>query len=157
MPPEGMELPEEYKTADMEDTRRRLKTVAEAGGLKVVFSDHVPNPRRAHEATEYAGERGRGEEFHRAVLGRRYAAGLDISRWEVLRSAAVEAGLDPDDMQQAVESGRYRGAVEEKAAAAREMGIHAVPTYVINDRYRIVGVQPFEVFREAIERDDGDR
>lgn len=155
MPPEGMQLPEEYK-ADMDDTRRRLVAVAEQGSLKMVFSDHIPNPRRAHEAMEFAGQQGLGEDFHRAVFHRRYAEGLDISDWEVLRSAAAEAGLDPAELQRETEGGRFSSIVEEKAHAARERGIHAVPTFVINEQYRIVGVQPFEVFQEAIEQIEGE-
>jgi predicted DsbA family dithiol-disulfide isomerase len=151
MPPEGMELPEDYK-ADMEDTRKRLARVAESGSLPMVFSGHIPNSRRALEATEYAWSQGKGEEFHRAVFARLYGEGKDISRWEVLREAAVAAGLDPDDLQQQTESGRFRQEVEAQAEAARELGIHAVPTYVINEKYRIVGAQPYDVFRQAIEQ-----
>lgn len=151
MPPEGMDLPEEYK-ADMADTRRRLAAVAAEGGLAEVYPEHIPNSRRALEATEYAEQQGSGEEFHRAVFRKRYVEGLDISSWDVLRAAATEAGLDPDELQRETGGGRYRAIVEQKAEAAREMGIHAVPTYVINDEYRIVGVQPFETFRQAIEQ-----
>jgi predicted DsbA family dithiol-disulfide isomerase len=149
MPESGMDLPQDYK-ADMEDTRRRLVSVANDGGLPMVFSDHIPNSRLALEATEYAAVRGKGEEFHRAVFARLYGEGKDISRWDVLREAALEAGLDPDDMQTQIEGGGFRETVKAQAAAARELGIHAVPTYVINGKYRIVGAQPYEVFREAI-------
>lgn len=149
MPPEGMDLPQDFK-ADMADARERLARVAAGGGLPMVFSDHIPNSRRALEATEHAVRQGKGEEFHRAVFAKLYAEGLDISRWDVLRSAATAVGLDPDDMQRQTESGSFRAEVEAQAEAARALDIHAVPTYVINDRHRIVGAQPFEIFRQAI-------
>ncbi|MBE0429818.1 MAG: DsbA family protein [Thermoleophilia bacterium] len=154
MPPEGMELSREYKD-DMADARRRLARAAADVGLPIAFSDHVPNSRRALEATEYAKQQGEGEEFHRAVFAARYGEGSDISEWEVLRQAAVKASLDPDDMERQTGSGRFREDVEVKAGEAREMGIHAIPTFVINDRCRIVGFQPFEVFRRAIEEITG--
>lgn len=151
MPAQGMDLPPDFKD-DMEDTRERLARVAASGGLPIVFSDHIPNSRPALEATEYAAGRGKGVELHRAVFTKLYGEGRDISRWEVLREAAADAGLNPDEMQAQVESGRYREEVESLAEAARELGVHAVPTFVINGRYRIVGAQPYEVFREAIEK-----
>ena len=30
------------------------------------------------------------------------------------------------------------------------MGVSGVPTYVINNRYAIVGAQPYEVFKNAL-------
>jgi predicted DsbA family dithiol-disulfide isomerase len=33
---------------------------------------------------------------------------------------------------------------------AWQIGVTGVPTYVINDRYAIVGAQPYEVFRNAL-------
>lgn len=149
MPPEGMDLPQDFK-ADMADTRERLVRVAATGGLQMVFSDHIPNSRRALEATEYAVQQGLGEEFHSAVFSKLYGEGLDISSWDVLRSAASDVGLNPDDMQRQTESGSFRAAVEAQIEAARALGIHAVPTYVINDGHRIVGAQPFEIFHQAI-------
>ena len=33
---------------------------------------------------------------------------------------------------------------------AYQIGVSGVPTYVINDRYAIVGAQPYEVFKNAL-------
>lgn len=134
----------------MEDTRRRLELMAGSGGMKMAFSGRIPHSRRALEATEYAIEQGRGLEFHRAVFHRLYGEGLDIGSWEVLGAAAAEAGLDPDALRKAVESGRLTPVLDAKLARAAALGIKAVPTYIINDSYRIVGAQPYEVFQEAI-------
>jgi len=32
----------------------------------------------------------------------------------------------------------------------REIGVTGVPTYVINDRYAVVGAQPYEAFKNAL-------
>jgi len=149
MPPEGMEIPGEY-LADMADTRRRLKKMADVGGLKVVFSGRISNSRLALEATEYAYAHGRGEEFHRAVFQKLYAEGQHIGNWEVLREAAINAGLDAGEMESVVKSGEYAEVLEKKLAEAASLGVKAVPTFVINDSYRIVGAQPYEVFEQAL-------
>ena len=116
----------------------------------MVFAEHIPNSRMALEASEYARERGRHEEFHKIVFRKFFGEGQDISKWEVLRWAAEEAGLDPDEMQRETEAGKYRPAVEAQAAEAYALGISGVPTYILNDRYAIVGAQPYEAFKEAM-------
>jgi predicted DsbA family dithiol-disulfide isomerase len=151
MPLEGKEIPAEYLD-DMEDTRRRLEKMADSGDMELVFSGRIAHSRRALEATEYASEQGRGVEFHRAVFQKLYGEGRDIGSWEILRAAARDAGLDADTMEEAVASGRFAPVLDTKLARAAELGIKAVPTYIINDNYRIVGAQPYEVFQEAITR-----
>lgn len=151
MPEEGRELPASIR-ARAAQSGDRLKQMAEMQGLPMVRSTWVPNPRLAHEATEYAREQGKGEEFHRIAFRKYYGEGQNISHWDVLRAAATEAGLDPDAMQQAVQSGVYHQAFEQQIADAYALGVNSVPTYVLNDRYAIVGAQPFAVFKQAITR-----
>jgi predicted DsbA family dithiol-disulfide isomerase len=136
----------------MEDTRRRLQAMADTGGLELAFTGRIPHSRRALEATEYANEHGRGDDFHRAVFHRLYGEGRDIGAWEVLREAATEAGLDAVDMEGTVDGGRYAPVLDARLALATGLGIKAVPTFIFNDSHRIVGAQRYEVFQEAIAR-----
>jgi len=68
----------------------------------------------------------------------------------VLRSAAEEVGLDADEMQSEVESAKYTEEVAAQVQEAYQMGVTGVPTYVINDRYAIVGAQPYDAFKNAL-------
>ena len=157
-PPQGMELPAHVK-AHMAQTNTRLKEMALTAGLPMVFPDRLPNTRLAHEATEYAIQKGKGLEFHRAVFDRYYGRGEDIGQWEVLQAAAAEVGLDAAEMRREVESGRFTAAVSAQVREAQELGIDSVPTYIINDEVAIVGAQPYEAFvttLEEIERETGE-
>ncbi len=150
-PPEGMELPD-YVKARAAQSHEHLRQRANAIGLEMVFPTHIPNTRLAHEATEYARQRGKGFEFHHAVFEKFYGKGQDISKWNVLRAAAEEVGLDAEEMQRLVEAGTYTAAVQSEVDQAYQIGVTGVPTYVLNDRYAIVGAQPYEVFQQALER-----
>ena len=90
--------------------------------------------------------------FHLAVFQKGYAEGLDISRWDVLRTAAQAAGLDGEAMQSEVESGKFTELVRAQVEQAQQIGVTGVPTYVMNNRYAVVGAQPYEVFLQVIER-----
>jgi predicted DsbA family dithiol-disulfide isomerase len=81
-----------------------------------------------------------------------YSEGQDPGQWDVLRSAAAEAGLNAEEMQHEVDSEKYKVVVADQVLQAYQIGVTGVPTYVINNRYAIVGAQPYEVFKRALEQ-----
>ena len=151
-PPEGRELPDHVKRARANGSEERLRSIATSYGMEFKSTERIYNTRLAHEATEYAREHGKGSEFHKVVFRMVYAEGKDPSHWDVLRSVAQEVGLDGEAMQKDVESEKYKVNVEEQVRQAYQIGVTGVPTYVINDRYAIVGAQPYEVFKNALEQ-----
>jgi predicted DsbA family dithiol-disulfide isomerase len=167
VPLEGRELPEHVRRARAAGSEERLRQIAETYGMEFVSTKRIYHTRRAHEATEYArehgnparsnspihrDERGKGNEFHKVVFRKVYAEGQDPSQWEVLRTAAEEVGLDADEMQREVENEKYMAAVVDQVRWAYQIGVTGVPTYVIDNRYAIVGAQPYEVFKGALEQ-----
>jgi predicted DsbA family dithiol-disulfide isomerase len=149
-PPEGMELPDYILKARASGADERLQSMANLHNMEFVSPPRIYNTRIAHEATEYAREHGKEIEFHRAVFQKVYGQGLDISSWDILRSAAEEVGLDAADMQAVVDSDKYTAEVAAQVRQAQEIGVTGVPTYVINDRYAIVGAQPYQAFKNAL-------
>lgn len=150
-PPEGSPLPE-YVKQRIKDPNNPLKLRAEREGLVMKHRDITPSTRRAHQAAEFARDQGRIDAFHAALLRRYWSESQDLWQWETLRGAAGEAGLDPDALQRAVESGQYQQRVEDAVREAQEVGISAVPTFLVGDKFVIQGAQELPVFRMAMER-----
>lgn len=148
-PPEGRRLSAEVR-ARFGGRFERLRQQALTSGREMVAPEVIANSRRALEASEYARERGRHEAFHAAVFRRFYGEGQDIGRWDALRAAAEEVGLDPDEMQRATDAGRYRAAVDAQITEALTLGITGVPTFILDGRYAVVGAQPYEVFQPVM-------
>lgn len=149
-PPEGLDLPDYILRARSNGSEERLQSMAAMHGLEFRSTERIYNTRIAHEATEYAREHGKLNEFHKVVFRQVYVDGLDVSKWDVLRAAAEEVGLDSADMQAVVDSGKYTAQVAEQVRWAQQIGVTGVPTYVINDRYAIVGAQPYQAFKNAL-------
>jgi predicted DsbA family dithiol-disulfide isomerase len=149
-PPEGRDLPDYIRQKRALGSEKRLQEIANLYGMKFRSTERIYNTRLAHEATEYAREHGAGNEFHKVVFRKVYAEGQDLSQWDVLRSAAEEVGLAPDEMQREVQSEKYTANVADQVRWAYQIGVTGVPTYVINNRYAIVGAQPYEVFKSAL-------
>jgi len=150
-PPEGLLLPDAIR-ARMKDPNNPLKLRAAAAGLKMVERERIPSTRRAHEAAEFARAQGRLAPLHAALLRRYWSEGQDLWAMETLRGAAVDAGLDPDALQSALESGAYRDQVQERVDEAQALGVHAVPTFLIEDQLVIQGAQEYPAFEEALRR-----
>ena len=150
IPPEGRPLPDYVRRAHASGASERLRQMARESGREIVFRDWMPSSRRALEASEYAREQGKHAAFHHAVFQKFYGEGQDMSDWKVLREAAEEVGLDPDEMQKETESDKYRSVVDEHMRAAQGMGITGVPAYVLGERYLIMGAQPYEVFEQVM-------
>ena len=151
IPPEGQPAPAYVRQTARNAVGERLRQMARESGREIVLErEWIPSTRRALEASEYAREQGRHGVFHEIVFRQYYGEGEDISDWDVLRAAAVEAGVDPDAMQRETESGRYEAVVDEHTQRAQAMGITGVPAYVLGDKYLIMGAQPFELFQEVM-------
>jgi len=116
----------------------------------MVRREIVPSTRRAHEAAELARVHGQLNPMHASLLRRYWTEGQDLYSLDTLRAAAEEVGLDPDELQAAIEAGTYRPAVEESVREANELGIHAVPTFVFDGRLAVQGAQELPVFRQVM-------
>ena len=128
----------------------RMEQVAGAEGLPYAQRTHWYNSVPAHEASIWADQQGRGEDFRRAVYRAYFAEVLNIGSADVLASIADSLELDSADLRSALAQSRYREEVERQFQEARDAGISGVPAYVAG-RYLMVGAQPYETFRQLIE------
>ena len=150
-PETGWPIPEHVR-ARMGSPDNPLRQRAKQLGIELVEREWVPSSRRAHECTEFARARGKLEPFHAGVLRAYWSEGKDLHDWAVLAGIAAAAGLDAAAMQDEVTAGAWREAVDDRVSAAHELGIHAVPTFVIADRFVVQGAQTGDVFESVFRR-----
>ena len=98
---------------------------------------------------KWAEAEGRGDEFHQQVFRAYFVDGLNIARTEVLKIAALAAGLDADVGLANLRKGQYRQAVDIDWQRAHRLGISAVPTFLINGR-KLTGAQPYSNLKEFV-------
>lgn len=150
-PEDGWPLPDHVR-ARAGDPDSPLEQRARQLGIELAERTWIPSSRRAHECTEHARAHGKLDAFHAAVLRAYWTDGKDLHAWDVLEAAAQAATLDPAAMRAEVTAGTWKQAVDDRVAAAHELGIHAVPTFVIADRLAIQGAQTLDVFERAMQR-----
>jgi protein-disulfide isomerase len=119
------------------------------GRIRLVFKDFPldshPGARPAAEAARCAGTAGRYWEYHDLL----FIAQPDFGR-DSLIGYAGRLGLNRDVFAACLDGGTNRKAVEQDLREGIAVGVRGTPTFLINGR-RLVGAQPIEAFREAID------
>jgi predicted DsbA family dithiol-disulfide isomerase len=149
-PPEGMPLVKMFPRADVESMTKRLNSMGAPFGINFRKIMNISNSRLSLEAGEFAKEQGRFEQFHHLVFQAYFSQGKDIGSIEVLKQISKESGLNADTLEKALETGKYRRFLEETKGEAARLGITAAPTFLFNEKDRIVGAQPLDLFRERL-------
>jgi predicted DsbA family dithiol-disulfide isomerase len=148
IPLEGQPVP--WRPERLAAARSQFEQAADAEGLPHGQRTHWYNSVPAHEASLWADDHGKGEDFRHGVYRAYFADTLNIASTDVLTGLAEELGLPSDELRAALTEGRYRAAVDDQFNRARSLGITGVPAYVAGS-YLMVGAQPYEVFCQLIE------
>jgi protein-disulfide isomerase len=102
--------------------------------------------RPAAEAARCAGDQGQFWPYHDLL----FLAQPAFSR-DDLAGYAERLKLDRGAFVACLDGGTHRDAVSADLAEGRALGVTGTPTFFVNGR-KLVGAQPLEVFREAIEQ-----
>jgi predicted DsbA family dithiol-disulfide isomerase len=85
-----------------------------------------------------------------ALLKAYHGEGRNPSDPQVLAEVAASVGLDRKEAEDVLASGRYADEVRRREQHFQQLGIHAVPSVIINQRHLIQGGQPPELFEQAL-------
>ncbi len=153
-PPEGVDLAEYFgrPPEQLQQMHRGLKARAAEFGLPMDPPPYMANTHGALLLAEYARDQGKAAEVHHRLFQAYFVEGRNLADPAVLRGAAEAAGLNPDEAMAALGNPEYEERIERSMAQARNYGVTGAPTFVIEDRYKIVGAQPYDkllsVFRQ---------
>jgi predicted DsbA family dithiol-disulfide isomerase len=132
---------------------QRVVDLAAQDGLTLrLFQARAGNTFDAHRILQLAAARGLEpavrERFFRGYM----TEGEPIGDPQVLARLAVEAGLDPDQVQAVLASDQYAEDVRDDETAAAAIGIGGVPFFILGGRIGVSGAQPIDVFSRALEQ-----
>jgi predicted DsbA family dithiol-disulfide isomerase len=128
---------------NIDQVLEKLARVAAELGLPLGKREKTYNSRLAQELAKLAEEQGFGEQFHMAAFKAYFADGLNIGLDSTLLELGTSLGLSEADLRDALENRTYKNAVDEDWNRAYQMGVTAVPTFMISGM-SLVGAQPYE-------------
>jgi len=131
-------------------SRQALRERGAAVGFAFGDRARVWNTFDAHRLLHWAGLQGRQRALKHALLRAYHTRGENPGAPDVLLRCAAEAQLDVPQAREVVHSARYAAEVREREAYYQQLGIHSVPSIIIDERRLIEGGQPPEVFEQAL-------
>ena len=106
----------------------------------------------AHMGAKFAGKRGKGEAYHKAVFRAHWQTTQDIADVAVLAEIAKNIGLDETVFRQALADPGLQAEVLADEHWAMQNGLGGVPAFIFGNRYLVSGAQPVEVLRQVADR-----
>jgi predicted DsbA family dithiol-disulfide isomerase len=138
----------------VEEARARqaqLAAMAAADGLEFNFDRVRPaNTFDAHRLTHLAKAHGLQDAMKERLQRAYLTDGELLSDHATLARLAAEVGVP--DAEEMLASDRYTAEVRDDERLAQEIGITAVPTFVVDRRVAVAGAQQPEVLRELLQR-----
>ena len=137
---------------DIAQTQAMIRERGAAVGFAFGQRERTWNTFDAHRLLHWSGLQGRQRELKHALLQAYHGEGRNPGAPEVLRDCAAAAGLDAAEAQAVIESDRYADEVRAQIAHFQRLGIHSVPSVIVNGKHLIQGGQPPEVFEQALRK-----
>ena len=133
--------------------QRSLAEVAAVDGLDM-RSDLARggNTFDAHRLVQLAKANGVQDAMKERLMRAYHTEGEPIGDHEALLRLALEVGLPADEVRDVLATDRYAGDVREDERAAMELGINAVPFFVVDRRIGAAGAHPAEALGELLRR-----
>jgi predicted DsbA family dithiol-disulfide isomerase len=132
--------------------RSRLDEIAAEVGLVMRQRDVIINSRRALAAAEFARERGKFDEMHRALFKEHWEGTGRLEDVDDLVRIGSGVGLDPVELRLALDEGRFEKILDDSRRQAESVGINAIPAHIFGGRYLVVGAHPYEAFTQVLDR-----
>lgn len=148
IPPEGKYLYGHENEPIEPKLKEPLHTAAiDAGLTKMRRPSIVSYTLPSLEATEYAKEEGKQEQFQKACYKSYWEESQDIGKLNILKDIAINCGLDWDQLESRLRSGFYRDKVLNQYKAALEIGFRGIPAFVIGNN-GFTGAVPYDTFKQ---------
>ena len=113
-----------------------------------------PRSRLAHEAAKWAAKHCRFEEYNLALFRAIFEYGKDIGDIEILKGLASDLKLDANSLHISLKKSEHIAMVLADEDEARQVGVRAVPAFVVNGKVQAAGVQSAERLHELLSRPD---
>jgi predicted DsbA family dithiol-disulfide isomerase len=111
----------------------------------------TPNTRNAHRIIMLARQEGKQAEVAEAFFRAYFTEGADLSSIENLIAISAGAGMDAEKIEQLLGSNTGKVEIEMAEKELSDLGITAVPLFIIDNKFGISGAQSVEAFTKAFE------
>lgn len=112
----------------------------------------VANSFDAHRFAHLAKQKGLGIEAEEALFKAYFTEGKNMADHDVLAQLGESIGLKADEVKQALATNKFADDVNHDIYEAQQLGINAVPFFVMDRKYGVSGAQAVPVFLQTLEK-----
>lgn len=132
----------------------RLTSIGKPIGIDFKFGGKTGNTRDSHRLIQLA--KLKGPETQTRVIEELFRSYFeengDVTSHDVLRAAAVKAGLGEGEVKEWLTSDKGGKEVDREVVEAQAKGVSGVPNFTVQGKYEIGGAQDPEAFVQIFER-----
>lgn len=158
IPPEGKPrrdyLQQKFGSAErIKQIYDGITATGAAEGIPFAFDriEVSPNTLDAHRVIRWAEADGLQDAVVEALFRAYFIEGRDIGDRSVLADTAASVGMNRTEVARRLATPEDRDAVRGEVERAQRMGVTGVPTFVVGERYAIVGAQPADEIAAALQ------
>jgi predicted DsbA family dithiol-disulfide isomerase len=146
----GEHLHEKYGSSDADTAQARNMITARGAALGFTFNfkddGRICNTFNAHRLLYWARQFDQQTQLKLALFELYFTQAGNPSNKEELLKAVAKTTLSQAEARKILDSEQYVNEVREEQKKYIDLGIKSVPTFIINDKYKITGGQPVDEF-----------
>jgi predicted DsbA family dithiol-disulfide isomerase len=112
----------------------------------------VANSFDAHRFAHLAKQKGLGDEAEEVLFKAYFTDTKNIADHDVLAQLGASIGLDAQEVHHTLSGNKFAIDVNKDIAEAAQLGINAVPFFVMDRKYGVSGAQPVEIFLQSLQQ-----
>jgi predicted DsbA family dithiol-disulfide isomerase len=109
-----------------------------------------PNTLNAHRVIRWAQTTGHQDDVVERLFQLYFLEGADLTDHTVLIDAAWSVGMEKELVERLLNSDADVAETREEIALAQKMGVTGVPTFIVGNKYAVVGAQGADILAKAI-------
>lgn len=117
-------------------------------GLHLCELPILANTKKALIVGEYAKTIGKSKAYVHAMWKAYMVEGKNISMLSEIERVAKTVGITPQEVENALHNPLYMKSLQANMENGWKYGVDSVPTFIVNEKYKVTGAQKPEVFRE---------
>lgn len=150
VPPFGEELTEVFPNMDLEGMFKMLNNSGKPYGIEFGKFTMLSNSNIAIQASEYARDMGKYHQFHELMFKSYFKECKDIGSMEVIDEVASKCELNLTELHMRIEEKYYKQRIKDIKKMAEEYEVSSIPTFIINDKQKIVGAVNIDDFKRIL-------
>jgi len=130
----------------------RLKVQGAAYGCHFEKVSILSNTHKAMMVGELANELGKSEDYLESIFYAYFHDGLNIGDLDVIMEITNRLGISSEQVMNALKNENYFENLKKNKGESVKLGINSVPTFIIDDKYILIGAQPPNEFEKVFNK-----